>query len=142
MKSLLLIIGIASIALACSKKEEVKPIQDPQTQNAPQAQDQYSEMVKVTTWSNRIGYTYRRKPYRKDWTETVVKTKTAVFYEEYCHCKDEGILSTEYAMFASHKTSFQKNDSITITIEYKGRKATNLNERGMSFAITHLIDMK
>jgi len=142
MKKLLLIIGIASITFACSKKEEVNPTQEPQIQNSPIAQDPNSGMVKVTTWSNRTGYTYRRKPYRKDWTETVVKTKTAIFYEEYCNCNDGGILSTEYAMFASHKTSFQKNDSITITIEYKGQKATNLNELGMSFAITHLIDMK
>lgn len=142
MKKLLLIIGIASITFACSKKEEVKPSQEPQIQNVPQAQDLNSGMVKVTTWSNRAGYTYKRKPYRKDWIETVVPTKTAVFYEEYCHCIDGSLKSTEYAMFATHNTSEQKGDSIRITIEYQGKKATNLNLRGLSYAITHLIDMK
>lgn len=137
MKRLLLIIGIA-FTFACSKKEDVKPSQA----NQRTEEVGNSGMVKVTTWSNRAGYTYKRKPYKKDWIETVVPTKTAVFYEEYCHCIDGSLKSTEYAMFATHNYSEQKGDSIRITIEYQGKKATNLNLRGLSYAITHLIDMK
>lgn len=139
MKRLLLIIGIACITFACSKKEDVKPAQV--SQRTEEVDN--SGMVKVTTWSNRAGYTYKRNQYRKGWKETTVTTKTAVFYEDYCDCEEEGNFNfTEYAMFASHNLSGRRGDSIRITIEYKKLKATNLNVLGTYFAITHMIDMK
>lgn len=143
MKKTLLILASAAVLFSCAKKENPTPAEDPQqVQNAPAPPaDPYADMVKVTTWSPRAGYTYRRKPYGKDWTETIVNTKTAVFYEVYCHCGEE-IKNTEYALFASRNVSYIPNDSIRITVEYKGKKATHLNERGTTFAITHFVDMK
>ena len=142
MKKTLLILASAAVLFSCAKKETPAPAEDPQqVQNAPAPADPYADMVKVTTWSPRAGYTYRRKPYGKDWTETIVNTKTAVFYEVYCHCGEE-IKNTEYALFASRNVSYIPNDSIRITVEYKGKKATHLNERGTTFAITHFVDMK
>lgn len=144
MKKTLLIASMAVLAYACQKKEDPKPTIDANFRNEETAIiDTNAGKVKVTTWSNRAGYTYKRNQYRKGWKETTVTTKTAVFYEDYCDCEEEGNFNfTEYAMFASHNLSGRRGDSIRITIEYKKLKATNLNVLGTYFAITHMIDMK
>ncbi|MEB3151450.1 MAG: hypothetical protein VKL60_20835 [Sphaerospermopsis sp.] len=134
MKKLLLLITIA-LTFSCVKKEN-----DPKP--ADQQQIENPDMVKVTVWSNRVNYTYRRKKLRSDWKEDLVTSKTAVFYEEYCDCMDGSLKYTEYAMLATHKLSKVKGDSISILIQYKGKKAYNLNVSGNTFALTKMIDLK
>lgn len=140
MKKLLLLITIA-LTFSCAKKEDdPKPVNQQQIQ---QPETDMSDKVKVTVWSNRTPYIYRRKKLHSDWKEDNITTKTAVFYEEYCNCLDgQGIKYIEYAMLATHSLSIVKGDSISIKIEYQGKKAYNLNVVGNTFAITHMIDMK
>lgn len=152
MKKLLLIIGIASLAYSCQKKEEQpQPAKVETVEQKPQvhqAIDTTVGMVKVTVWSNRKNYIYRRRHvYQKDpirirWQEDSIKTNTKVFYETYYNKQDDGLNHLEYALLASHGTSRIAKDSIRITLDYEGKKATNLNVSGNTFAITHLNELK
>lgn len=70
MKRILFIIGIASLAYSCQKKEdEPQPAKVETIEQKPQpvAIDTTIGMVKVTVWSNRKNYIYRRRHiYKKD----------------------------------------------------------------------------
>ena len=151
MKKLLLIIGIASLAYSCQKKEdEPQPAKAETMEQKPQqiAIDTTIGMVKVTVWSNRKNYIYRRRHiYQKDpirirWQEDSVKTNTKVFYETYYNKQDNGLNHLEYALLATHSLSYIKGDSTRITAEYEGKKTTNLSLSGQTFAIIYLEDLK
>lgn len=131
MKKILIIIA-ALFVFACTKKEE-----DPKpAQQSQEEVDQHEGMIKITTWSNRKGYYFRRKPYQKDWTETKVNTNTATFYEVYCDC------ITDYGMMATHMTSYVAKDSLSITVEYKGKKGFKRNLIGTTFAFITFDELK
>ena len=149
MKRLLFIIGIASLAYSCQKKEdEPQPIVNSSVEETPPAIDTTIGMVKVTVWSNRKNYIYRRRHiYQKDpirirWQEDSVKTNTKVFYETYYNKQDNGLNHLEYALLATHSLSYIKGDSTRITAEYEGKKTTNLSLGGQTFAIIYLEDLK
>jgi hypothetical protein len=150
MKKLLLIIGIASLAYSCQKKADNPTPAQAETEIRPQplAIGTTIGMVKVTVWSNRKNYIYKRRhitklsPLTVAWKVDSVKTNTKVFYETYFKGQDDGLLHSEYALLASHGTSRVAKDSIRITLDYEGKKATNLNVSGNTFAITHLNELK
>jgi photosystem II stability/assembly factor-like uncharacterized protein len=150
MKKLLLIIGIASLAYSCQKKADNPTTAQAETEIRPQpvAQDTTIGMVKVTVWSNRKNFVYKRRhiyktsPLTISWRQDSVKTNSKVFYETYYTGKDGIDSHSEYALLASHGTSRIAKDSIRITLDYEGKKATNLNVSGNTFAITHLNELK
>ncbi len=152
MKRLLFIIGIASLAYSCQKKEEQPhPAKVETIEPKPQVQQEIDTtigMVKVTVWSNRKNYIYKRRHiYQKDpirirWQEDSVKTNTKVFYETYYNKEDNGLNHLEYALLATHSLSYIKGDSTRITAEYEGKKTTNLSLSGQTFAIIYLEDLE
>lgn len=151
MKRILFIIGIASLAYSCQKKEdEPQPAKVETIEQKPQqiAIDTTIGMVKVTVWSNRKNYIYIRRhiyqkePIRLRWQEDSVKTNTKVFYETYYNKQDDGLNHLEYALLATHSLSYIKGDSTRITAEYEGKKTTNLSLSGQTFAIIYLEDLK
>jgi hypothetical protein len=151
MKKVLLIIGIASLAYSCQKKEEQpQPAKVEIIEQKPQpvAIDTTIGMVKVTVWSNRKNYIYRRRhiyqkePIRIRWQEDKVETNTKVFYETYYNKQDGSLNHLEYALLATHSLSYVKGDSTRITAEYEGKKTTNLSLTGQTFAIIYLEDLK
>ncbi len=151
MKKLLLIIGIASLAYSCQKKEDEPQPSASAIQEQPQVitpVDTTIGMVKITVWSNRAPYIYRRRhiyqkePIRIRWQEDSVKTNTKVFYETYYNKQDNGLNHLEYALLATHSLSYIKGDSTRITAEYEGKKATNLSLSSQTFAIIYLEDLK
>lgn len=152
MKRLLLIIGIALLAYSCQKKSDYPIPAQPETveqkTQVNQEIDTTIGMVKVTVWSNRKNYIYRRRHiYQKDpikirWQEDSVNTNTEVFYETYYNKQDNGLNHLEYALLATHGLSYIKGDSTRITAEYEGKKTTNLNLIGQTFAIIYLQDLK
>lgn len=146
-----LIISIFALAFGCQKKEEQpQPSKVETIEQKPQqiAIDTTIGMVKVTVWSNRKNYIYRRRHiYQKDpirirWQEDSVKTNTKVFYETYYNKQDDGLNHLEYALLATHSLSYIKGDSTRITAEYEGKKTTNLSLSGQTFAIIYLEDLK
>jgi photosystem II stability/assembly factor-like uncharacterized protein len=151
MKKLLFIIGIPLLAYSCQKKEEQPQpakVESFDQKSQSLAIDTTIGMVKITVWSNRKNYIYRRRHiYQKDpirirWQEDSVKTNTKVFYETY-YDKQEGSLNhLEYALLATHSLSYIKGDSTRITAEYEGKKTTDLNLSGQTFAIIYLEDLK
>ena len=150
MKKLLLIIGIASLAYSCQKKADNPTPAQAETEIKPQpvAIDTTIGMVKVTVWSNRKNFVYKRRhiykmsPLTISWREDSVKTNTKVFYETYYNKQDNGLNHLEYALLATHSLSYIKGDSTRITAEYEGKKTTNLSLIGQTFAIIYLEDLK
>lgn len=165
MKKIFLTVASALLLIACAKKETVEPIA-PQTSNihsiaveqpkqdtakpeTPTPEIDYSGMVKVTLWSNRVPYYYRRKhiislsPFKSVWKEdTIITTEKVVKYETYSERFDGDLYEYEYAMLATHYTSWKKGDSTSIQLDYNGKTSYDLSDQNMTFAIGHIEDVK
>lgn len=145
MKKLLLIIGISSLAYSCQKKQEnPTPAETTTTQEQTTATTPtVKSNVKVTTWSNKLPYIYRRltvtseNPFVAVWKDDTVRTNTGIFYEAMVNNQD--YLETTVQVVSMPMVTVA---SVSVTAEYLGKKTVKKSETGQTFAVVFLKNIK
>lgn len=145
MKKLLLIIGISLLAYSCQKKQDnptpsqTTPSQEPTTATTTTVKPK----VKVTTWSNKLPYIYRRltvtseTPFIAVWKDDTLRTNTGIFYEVMANNQD--YLETTVQVVSMPTVTVA---SISVTAEYLGKKTVKKSETGQTFAVVFLKNVK
>lgn len=149
MKKVLLVFSISTLAFGCQKKQDnPQPNESQQIIQESSVIDTTQGKVKVTVWSNRFPFYYRRRhvysftPIKILWKVDTIRSNSKVFYEEFYDKEDGGINHLEYVNQVTHYVSYIKGDSSRITAEYNGKKTTSLNLQGQTFAVVYFKNLR